>query len=35
LLMGLSRTEANEALRKALTFHASFDSSLDADFAFG
>jgi hypothetical protein len=28
-------TEANEALRKALTFHASFDQVVDADFALG
>jgi hypothetical protein len=35
LLMALSRSEANEALRKALTFHASFDSGLEADFALG
>jgi len=35
LLMALSRTEANEVLRKAFTFHASFDSSLEADFALG
>jgi hypothetical protein len=26
---------ANEALRKALTFHASFDQVVDADFALG
>ena len=28
-------TAANEALRKALTFHASFDQVVDADFALG
>lgn len=30
-----SRTEANETLRKALTFHGSFDNGVDADFALG
>ena len=35
LLVALSRTEANETLRKALTFHASFDSGPEADFALG
>jgi len=33
--MTLSRSDANEALRKALTFHASFDRGLEADFALG
>ena len=35
LLAALSRTEANEGLGKALTFHASFDNGLEADFALG
>lgn len=34
-LMATSRSEANDALRKALTFHASFDAGVDADFAAG
>jgi hypothetical protein len=35
LLVAFSRSEANDALRKALTFHASFDSGTEADFALG
>src|SRR5688572_11200814 len=35
LLAALSRTEANEGLGKALTFRASFDNGLEADFALG
>ena len=30
-----SMSAANDTLRKALTFHASFDQAVDADFALG
>jgi Concanavalin A-like lectin/glucanases superfamily len=35
LITGDPTVAANEALRKALTFHASFDHVVDADFALG
>ena len=34
-LASMSRMEASDALRKALTFHASFDYGADADFGLG